>query len=171
TWQAICATTARQETAHQLVRAVNAEEQSQANLKSLQQVAREWATSETLTGDPERAEAAIRLAEAANVSKAWTEILRAQSDIDQGRSQEAATRLKPITAGTYQSGDNDTELAALSLLAQAQLGNGDILDVEQCIQRVREFPHDPGPEAGLFKAVAEFWVVYDSVKAVASIAA
>src|SRR5205085_7711397 len=110
TWQAICATTARQETAHQLVRAVNAEEQSQANLQSLQQVAREWATSETLTGDSERAEAAIRLAEAANVSKAWTEILRGQLDIDQGRAKDAISRLTPITAGTYQNGDDDTQL-------------------------------------------------------------
>src|SRR5207249_857853 len=39
-------------------RAVAAEHQSQDNLHKLQQVAREWATSETLTGDPKRAEAA-----------------------------------------------------------------------------------------------------------------
>jgi serine/threonine protein kinase len=165
------AKSAREDTAHQLNRAVAAEKESQANLQSLQQVAREWATSETLTGDPERAEAAIRLAEAAQVSKAWTEILRAQSDLDQGRPQDAATRLKPITVETYQSGDDDTQLAALSLLAHADIQNGDISDMERCIRRVREFRHDLGPEAGLFRAEAEFWAEYDPVKAVASIEA
>jgi serine/threonine protein kinase len=142
----------------QAIRATAAERQSQANLHSLQQVAREWATSETLTGDPERAEAAIRLAEAANVSKAWTEILRGQSDIDQGRAQVAVTRLTPIVADTYHHGDDDTRLAALSVLAYAHLHNGDSADFTRCMQRVSAFPHDPGPEAGLFKAAAEFWV-------------
>jgi serine/threonine protein kinase len=141
----------------QAIRATAAERRSQANLHSLQQVARELATSETLTGDPERAEAAIRLAEAANVSKAWTEILRAQIDINEGRAQDAVTRLTPITAGTYQSGDDDTQLAALSLVARAHLQNGDGFKFTQHLRRAREFRHDAGPEAGLFRAATELW--------------
>jgi len=138
-------------------RAVAAEHESQVNLQKLQEVARERATSDTLTGDPRRAEAAIRLAEAANVSKAWTEILRSQSDIDQGRYKDAVTRLTPITVGTYQNGDADTRLAALSLLAYAHVQNGDTSEYGRCLQRAREFRHDPDPESGLFLAVAEFW--------------
>jgi serine/threonine protein kinase len=163
------AITARQYATYQRDRAVKAERESQANLQSLQQVARERAISETLTGDPERAEAAIRLAEGANVSKAWTEVLRAQSEIDQGRSKDAATRLAPIAAGTYQSGDDDTQLAAFSLLAYAHLQNGDLPDMERCIRQVREFRHDPGPEAALFRTVAEFWFDIDPAKAVSSL--
>ena len=128
------AITARQDTAYQLARAVNAEKESQANLQALQQVAREWATSETLTGDPQRAEAAIQLAEAAKVSKAWTEILRARSDIDQGRAKDAVTPLTPITTVTYPHGDDDTQLAALSILADGHLQNGDASDFARCMQ-------------------------------------
>src|SRR5439155_20010109 len=105
-----------------------------------------------------RAEAAICLAEAANVSKAWTEILRGQADIDQGRSKDAVTRLTPITAVTYPHGDDDTRLAAFSLLAYGHFQNGDASDYTRCMQRVSAFRHDPGPEAGLFRAAAEFWV-------------
>jgi serine/threonine protein kinase len=151
----------------QAIRATAAERQSQVNLHKLQQVAREWATSETLTGDPQRAEAAIRLAEAAKVSKAWTEILRAQSDIDQGRATDAVTRLTPMTAVTYPHGDDDTRLAALSILASGHFQNGDASNFMRCMQRVSAFRHNPGPEAGLFRAAAEFWV--DPAKAGATI--
>src|SRR5207249_624602 len=92
-------------------RAVAAEHQSQENLQKLQQVAREWATSETLTGDPSRAEVAIQLAEAAHVPKMWTEIMHAQTDIDAGRYQAALSRLLPIAAENDRNGDEESRSA------------------------------------------------------------
>jgi serine/threonine protein kinase len=158
TWQAILATRARQQTARELIRAVKAEEESADNLRQLQQVAREWATSETLTGDPQRAESAIRLAEAANVSKAWTEILRAQSEVDQGLHDAAVSRLSPMAENAASLADDDLRLAVYSVMAYAHIlkGGGDVA-YAGFIQRANALQRDPGPEAGMFKAMAEIW--------------
>lgn len=138
-------------------RAASAERQSLSTLVDLQQVTRQWAMSETLTGDPQRADAAIRLAEAAKVSKAWTEILRAQCEIDQGQHQAAVARLKPAADEGHPNGDDESRLAALYLLAFAHLANGLDTDYLAYMQQAQAIPHEPGPEAGLFKAQAELW--------------
>jgi len=103
------------------------------------------------------------------VSKPWTEILRAKTEIDAGQYDRAVGRLAPVFERHLTREDDDARLAATSLLAHARYMNGNQQDSVRAMQRVYEFRHDPGAEAGLFKAVAEVWI--DPTKAIATVEA
>ncbi len=133
------------------IQAQEAEQRSQLSLESLQSLALQQAISETLSGNPDRAQAAIATARRAGVRADWIGLLEGHILSHQGEYADSVRRLQKTLD---ESTDDAVRLCILSALACSHVNDGNDSAYIRCLEQIRkETPKTI--EERIFVAMAE----------------